>query len=167
MWNNMMDNIFFYHRPYKISDPKNPLCIFRSSKIRWKKIVGEEGDVEMMYEFKRRRFYINGLNPLDDNPFNFATGEVVFNVSTESPIHKKSTNPYKMLPMQHEEILLNTFGDEKDMDKKEFIARLKQTLQKFDYPISKSAEYRDYYVINRMILTNDDNKFYQPIPELD
>ncbi len=34
MWNNKMDNILVYHRPFAQTDPQNPSCEFHSKKIR-------------------------------------------------------------------------------------------------------------------------------------
>ena len=39
MWNNKLDNILVYHRPFAQTDPSNPSCEFHSKKIRRQKIL--------------------------------------------------------------------------------------------------------------------------------
>ncbi len=62
MWNNMMDNILMFHRPFYQSDPQNQIAEFHKKKIRYKKQVGEVGVVEMIYDPAKRRFFINGTD---------------------------------------------------------------------------------------------------------
>ena len=62
MWNNMMDNILMFHRPFYQSDAQNQLAEFHKKKIRYKKQVGEVGMIELQYEPTKRRFYINGTD---------------------------------------------------------------------------------------------------------
>ena len=64
MWNNKMDNILVYHRPFAQTDPQNPTCEFHSKKIRRQKIVGKKGFIMFEMVFKTRRFFFNGLDPL-------------------------------------------------------------------------------------------------------
>ena len=64
MWNNKMDNILVYHRPLAQTDPLNPTCEFYSKKIRRQKIVGRKGFVVFEMVFKTRRFFFNGIDPL-------------------------------------------------------------------------------------------------------
>jgi len=64
MWNNMTDNILVYHRPFFLTEVKNPTCEFHSKKIRRQKSVGKRGDFIFEMEFSRRRFYFTGLDPL-------------------------------------------------------------------------------------------------------
>lgn len=64
MWNNKMDNILVYHRPFAQTDPQNPLCDFHSKKIRRQKVVGKKGFIVFEMLFKTRRFFFNGLDPL-------------------------------------------------------------------------------------------------------
>jgi hypothetical protein len=64
MWNNKMDNILVYHRPFAQTDPQNPTCEFHSKKIRRQKIVGKKGFSVFEMEFRFRRFFFNGLDPL-------------------------------------------------------------------------------------------------------
>lgn len=59
MWNNKMDNITVYHRPFAQTDPSNPLAEFHSKKIK-KKSVGRKGFVMIEYIWERRRFFIEG-----------------------------------------------------------------------------------------------------------
>ena len=59
MWNNKMDNILVYHRPFAQTDPNNPLAEFHSKKIK-KKSVGRKGFLLVEYVWERRRFFIEG-----------------------------------------------------------------------------------------------------------
>ena len=64
MWNNKMDNILVYHRPFAQTDPQNPTCEFYSKKVRRQKIVGKKGFVVFEMLFKTRRFFFNGIDHL-------------------------------------------------------------------------------------------------------
>lgn len=157
-WNNAMDNIVFFHRPFKISEPMNPICQFTSSKIRWKKIVGQEGTIDLMYNFKKRRFYIDNTNPLEGNPFNFNTDIVKFEEAKSSiAIKGETTNPYDMSESDHTEILANSFGLENSMNKKDFMVNMKQVMLQHKYPVSKATVFRDYYLKNSKIIEQDGN----------
>ena len=59
MWNNKMDNITVYHRPFAQTDPSSPVAEFHSKKIK-KKSVGRKGFVMIEYIWDRRRFFIEG-----------------------------------------------------------------------------------------------------------
>jgi len=78
MWNNKMDNILVYHRPFAQSQPHLPVCEFHSKKIRRQKSVGKRGNV-LVFElnFERRRFYIDGEDVLkiaiENKKLNFTT----------------------------------------------------------------------------------------------
>lgn len=58
MWNNKMDNMLVYHRPFASSDPQNPLCTIKSIKVRRQKVVGLKGFIEMKYLLAYRRFFV-------------------------------------------------------------------------------------------------------------
>jgi len=155
-WNNAMDNIVFFHRPFKISEPMNPLCQFTSSKIRWKKIVGQEGTVDLMYNFKKRRFYIDNMNPLEGNPFNFNTEIVKFDdIKSSVSVKGETTNPYDMSEADHTEILANSFGLESSMNKKDFMVNMKQVMLQYKYPVSKATVFRDYYLKTSKIVEQE------------
>lgn len=64
MWNNKMDCILVYHRPFAQTDPQNPVCEFHSKKIRRQKTVGKKGFSLFEMVFKTRRFFFNGSDPL-------------------------------------------------------------------------------------------------------
>lgn len=64
MWNNKMDCILVYHRPFGQTDPQNPTCEFHSKKIRRQKIVGKKGFILFEMLFRTRRFFFTGLDPL-------------------------------------------------------------------------------------------------------
>lgn len=64
MWNNKMDNILIYHRPFFQTDPNNPTCEFHSKKIRRQKSVGKRGFFLFEMIFAQRRFYFNGSDPM-------------------------------------------------------------------------------------------------------
>lgn len=59
MWNNKMDNITVYHRPFAQTDPSSPVAEFHSKKIK-KKSVGRKGFIMIEYIWDRRRFFIEG-----------------------------------------------------------------------------------------------------------
>jgi hypothetical protein len=59
MWNNKMDNITVYHRPFAQTDPSSPIAEFHSKKIK-KKSVGRKGFIMIEYIWDRRRFFIEG-----------------------------------------------------------------------------------------------------------
>lgn len=65
MWNNKMDNILIYHRPFAQLQPDSPLCEFHSKKIRRQKIVGKKGFMVFELNRKFRRFLFNGVDPMD------------------------------------------------------------------------------------------------------
>jgi hypothetical protein len=62
MWNNKMDNILVYHRPFAQSDPLNPACEFHSKKVRRQKIVGKKGTSLFEMKFSKRRFFFDSTN---------------------------------------------------------------------------------------------------------
>lgn len=64
MWNNKMDNILVYHRPFAQTDPPNPTCEFHSKKIRRQKTVGKKGFFLFQMNFNLRRFMFNNIDPL-------------------------------------------------------------------------------------------------------
>ena len=64
MWNNKMDNILIYHRPFHSSAPDDPTCELHSKKIRRQKTVGKRGFLLFEMLFRKRRFLINGNDPL-------------------------------------------------------------------------------------------------------
>ena len=60
MWNNKMDNILVYHRPYHGEDKTSPICTLSAKKIRRQKIVGIPGTIEFELNKRARRFMFNG-----------------------------------------------------------------------------------------------------------
>ena len=64
LWNNKLDNILVYHRPFGQTDPQNPTCEFHSKKIRRQKVVGKKGFFVFEMLFKTRRFFFNGSDPM-------------------------------------------------------------------------------------------------------
>jgi hypothetical protein len=64
MWNNKMDNILVYHRPFAQTAPQDPTCELYSKKIRRQKIVGLKGFVGFDMFFPTRRFRFSGVDPL-------------------------------------------------------------------------------------------------------
>ena len=64
MWNNKMDNILVYHRPFRTTDPSNPTCDFYSKKIKRQKTVGKIGMASIEYKYRFRRFEIDGCDPI-------------------------------------------------------------------------------------------------------
>lgn len=62
MWNNKLENLLIYHRPFGQTDPNNPLAEFHTKKIKRQKIVGRKGHIEVQYVRSTRRFEINGFD---------------------------------------------------------------------------------------------------------
>jgi hypothetical protein len=65
MWNNKMDNITVYHRPFAQTDPSSPVAEFHSKKIK-KKSVGRKGFIMVDYIWDRRRFFSEGNDFIQD-----------------------------------------------------------------------------------------------------
>lgn len=57
MWNNMMDNIMVVHRQNAQKNPTDKMVIIKTVKIKKKKLVGNTGEVDMSFEFKKGRYY--------------------------------------------------------------------------------------------------------------
>lgn len=64
MWNNKLDNLLVYHRPYKGSDPSNPECELHGKKIKKQKIVAKTGTSLFEFDWKKRRFLFSGYDPI-------------------------------------------------------------------------------------------------------
>lgn len=62
MWNNKMDNIIVYHRPFMQTDPENPIVEFHSKKIRRQKTVGKKGFTLFEYNRVTRRYTFDGID---------------------------------------------------------------------------------------------------------
>lgn len=62
MWNNKMDNIVIYHKPYHQTDPDNDVCEFHSKKIRRQKVVGRRGIAVFNYQRTTRRYLFMGVD---------------------------------------------------------------------------------------------------------
>lgn len=62
MWNNKMDNILVYHRPFSKSQPDNPDCEFESLKIRRQKIVGKKGICQFERDSFTQRYKVDGTD---------------------------------------------------------------------------------------------------------
>lgn len=60
MWNNKMDNIVVYHKPFHQTDPDSDVCEFHSKKIRRQKVVGQRGVSTFNYQRSTRRYLFNG-----------------------------------------------------------------------------------------------------------
>jgi twinkle protein len=62
MWNNKMDNIIVYHRPFMQTQPENPTVEFHSKKIRRQKTVGKKGYTLFEYKRRTRRYEFDGID---------------------------------------------------------------------------------------------------------
>ena len=62
-----MDNIMVVHRPAAEVSPTDTSVIIKTVKIKKKKVVGKTGAVNMMFDFKKARYYqeVDGFNPLE------------------------------------------------------------------------------------------------------
>lgn len=66
MWNNKMDNILAYHRPFRQTLPDDPTAEFHSKKVRRQKTVGRPGMSEMRYIAVKRRFEFGSEDPIEN-----------------------------------------------------------------------------------------------------
>lgn len=64
------DNVVYVWRENYGSDPDDTSVTFGSDKIRFQKLTGKPGSVQMMYNWKKSRYYINLRNPLEENDYN-------------------------------------------------------------------------------------------------
>lgn len=62
MWNNKMDNIIVYHKPFHQSQPDSDVCEFHSKKIRRQKVVGRRGVSTFNYQRSTRRYLFHGVD---------------------------------------------------------------------------------------------------------
>jgi len=92
MWNNKMDNILVYHRPFAQSDPPNPTCEFHSKKIRRQKTVGKKGFFLFEMDFKVRRFVFANVDPLK---LQLAKKEIYFDEIKPQVTKVNNWTPYK------------------------------------------------------------------------
>jgi hypothetical protein len=91
MWNNKMDNILVYHRPYFQTDPGNPTVEFHSKKIRRQKTVGKRGFAIFEMLFKTRRYFFEGGDPMQKI---LNQNQIVFDaVAVELPFEKEEGKP--------------------------------------------------------------------------
>jgi hypothetical protein len=65
MWNNKMNNILIYHRPFMQVDPKNPACEFHTKKIKDQKSTGKKGFISFEFDRTKRRYTFSGSDPLE------------------------------------------------------------------------------------------------------
>ena len=65
MWNNKVDNILVFHKPYMQTDTESPACEHHSKKIRRQKIVGKKGNFSFEFDRKKRRFIYDGKDYID------------------------------------------------------------------------------------------------------
>lgn len=66
MWNNKLENILVYHRPFRQTDAHNPIAELHTKKIKRQKSVGKIGILEMEYRLEKRRFEIDGIDYISD-----------------------------------------------------------------------------------------------------
>jgi hypothetical protein len=90
MWNNKMDNILVYHRPFMQTDPKNPLAEFHSKKIRDQKVVGKKGFILFDYHWQNRRFVVEGIDymqrAVNEKGYTFLKEQAVMSYKPEPQI---------------------------------------------------------------------------------
>lgn len=81
MWGNKMDNIIVYHRPVMQTQPSDPTCEFYSKKIRRQKTVGKKGFTSIDYSAGKRRYEVDGQDPISDI---LRSKDMSFNVPVEN-----------------------------------------------------------------------------------
>lgn len=65
MWNNKVDNLLIYHRPFMQVNPDDRTCEFHSKKIRRQKVVGKKGVLVFDYNRGSRRYEFMMNDPMD------------------------------------------------------------------------------------------------------
>jgi twinkle protein len=64
MWNNKMDVIGALHRTNYHTDKTDPFAVFATHKVKKQNLVGLPGEVDIKFERRENRYYINGKCPL-------------------------------------------------------------------------------------------------------
>lgn len=90
MWNNKMDDILIFHKPYFQTDPDSPICEHWSKKIKRQKVVGKRGNFQFDYDRKKRRFIFNGRDYIQ------TIGRIVNNIQQSLPY--KDNNDFPVEP---------------------------------------------------------------------
>jgi twinkle protein len=75
MYNNKCDNILIYHRPYNVTDPMSPICELHTKKAKKTRLF-KKGTEHFEFDWKRRRFTFNGIDPLEkirDKPTTYSS----------------------------------------------------------------------------------------------
>lgn len=62
MWNNKMDNVLVYHRPFSKTEPDNPACEFESAKIRRQKVVGKKMVIHFERDNRTQRYTVDNID---------------------------------------------------------------------------------------------------------
>jgi hypothetical protein len=57
MWNNKVDNMLMVHRPYRSTDPNNPVVQVSTKKIKKMRVVGKLDTITLEYDWKTSRFW--------------------------------------------------------------------------------------------------------------
>jgi hypothetical protein len=65
MWANKMDNILFYHRPFRNTEKNNPTCEFITAKVKRQRVVGGLGELTFAFKFPSRRYYVNDIDYME------------------------------------------------------------------------------------------------------
>jgi hypothetical protein len=90
MWNNKMDNILVYHRPFMQTDPQNALAEFHSKKIRDQKVVGVKGFFLFEYQWQNRRYKFQDVDymqkAIDSKGYTFKKEQAVMEFKKPEPI---------------------------------------------------------------------------------
>lgn len=113
MWNNKMDNIFFYHRPVKRSEPDNPICELDFSKIKRQQIVGIPGVLTFELSNRTRRFLVEGEDWLQiaidriSKEQNKTIQQEVIQMSKYDELPEKPINVLDLAVQNRNEIALN------------------------------------------------------------
>ena len=68
MWANKMDNIMVYHRPLNLTDPTSNACEIETKKVKKQRLF-KKGKIDATFDYWKRRFIFNGIDPLENNRF--------------------------------------------------------------------------------------------------
>ena len=68
VWNAKVDNVLIYYRPEFNSNPLSTIAELITKKIK-RRTTGQRGTVQLDYIIKKRRFFIDGHNPMEKEPY--------------------------------------------------------------------------------------------------
>ena len=107
MWGNKSDNILVYYRPF--SKEENSECTFTTRKIKDQESVGKIGEINLRYNYVRKRFFIERNGTLVD-----PIQEVLDGQNKQVDIEFSIPLPTALTP--NSDFLTNAFGQPRSDD---------------------------------------------------